>query len=211
MHRNLRSVFLAAALTVALGSIWQPSFAATNLRGTITAVNGNTLEIKRKSGDDVRVRLADNLAVAVVDKASPEDIKPGTFIGTAAAPSADGGLQALEVHIFPESMRGTGEGNRNWDLAPKSSMTNGAVKSAPNALTSKVDAVKGNKITVEYAGGSKDVAITPQTKVVKLAPGSRDQLKPNAEVFIPGATPQSDGTMEAKRITVGKDGVAPPM
>ena len=186
--------------------------ASMNVRGSITRVDGNTLEITQRDGSATKVRLADNLKIATVTKASLSDIKPGSFIGTAATPRTDGTLQAIEIHIFPESMRGTGEGNREWDLAPKSSMTNGTVSQTPNKIVdNKVSKVEGNKLAVEYKGGTKTVTTTPSTKIVTLVSGNRSELKPDAQVFIPGASRDADGTLKAERITVGKDGVAPPM
>jgi uncharacterized protein DUF5666 len=198
--------------------------ASINVRGTITRVDGNTLEINQKDGSTARVRLADNAKIAAVTKASLFDIKPGSFIGTAATPRTDGTLQAIEIHIFPDSMRGTGEGNREWDLAPKSSMTNGTVSRPKSSMTNgtvvqrsnkigdnKVSNVEGNSLTVEYNGGTRTVTVTPTTEVVALVPGDQSELKPHAQVFISGATRDPDGGLKAERITVGKDGVAPPM
>jgi hypothetical protein len=183
-----------------------------NVRGTITRVDGNTLEVNERDGKSAKVRLVDNAKIASVAKASLSDIKPGSFIGTAATPKTDGTLQAIEIHIFPESMRGTGEGNRAWDLVPKSSMTNGTVAQRPNKIDeNKVSKVEGNSLTVEYNGGTKVVVVTPSTQVVTLVPGDRSELKPNASVFIPGTTKDADGALHADRITVGKDGMAPPM
>jgi hypothetical protein len=192
-----------------------------NVRGTIAQVDGNTIDIKERDGGTAKVQLADNAKIVSVAKASLSDIKPGSFIGTAATPGTDGKLQAIEVHIFPESMRGTGEGNRAWDLAPKSSMTNGTVKSSMTNGTvaqksnkvenNKVNSVEGNDVTVNYNGGTKTVTLTPATKVVTLVPGDRSELKPNAEIFIPAATRTSDGALEANRVTVGSDGIPPPM
>jgi hypothetical protein len=134
-------------------------------------VDGNTLEINERDGTSAKVRLADNAKIASVAKASLSDIKPGSFIGTAATPKTDGTLQAIEIHIFPESMRGTGEGNRAWDLAPKSSMTNGTVAQRPNKIgENKVSKVEGDSLTVEYNGGTKVVVATPSTQVVTLVP-----------------------------------------
>ena len=183
-----------------------------NVRGTITRVDGNTLEVNERDGKSAKVRLVDNAKIASVAKASLSDIKPGSFIGTAATPKTDGTLQAIEIHIFPESMRGTGEGNRAWDLVPKSSMTNGTVAQRPNKSgENKVSKVEGNSLTVEYNGGTKVVVATPSTQVVTLVPGDRSELKPKASVFIPGATKDADGALQADRITVGKDGMVPPM
>ncbi|MFY9955461.1 hypothetical protein [Bradyrhizobium sp.] len=189
-----------------------------NVRGTIAQVDGNTIDIKERDGGVAKIHLADNAKIVSVAKASLSDIKPGSFIGTAATPGTDGKLQAIEVHIFPESMRGTGEGNRAWDLTPKSSMTNGmaAPKSSMTNGTvaqenNKVNGVEGNNVTVNFNGGTKIVTVTSDTKVVTLVPGDRSELKPNAKIFIPAATRTPDGALEANRVTVGKDGIPPPM
>ena len=190
-------VALAPVATLAVGP-------PTNVRGMIVRVDGDTIEIKERGGAPAKVHLATNAKIASVAKATLSDIKPGAFIGTAATPRTDGTLQAIEVHIFPESMRGTGEGTRAWDLAPKSSMTNGTVALKPNK-------VEGNNVIVDYNGGTKVVAITADTKVVTLVPGDRAELKPNVEIFIAAATRDPDGTVEASRVTVGKDDIPPPM
>lgn len=183
-----------------------------NVRGTIAHVDGNTIDVNERDGGTAKVHLADNAKIVSVAKASLSDIKPGSFIGTAATPRTDGKLQAIEVHIFPESMRGTGEGNRAWDLAPKSSMTNGTVAQKPNRVeNNKVTTVEGNNVIVDFKGGTKVVTVTPDTKVVTLVPGDRSELKPNAKIFIPAATRTPDGALEANRITVGKNGTPPPM
>jgi hypothetical protein len=209
-HYRLETKLMAAAF-IAFSPVAAFAIGASmNVRGTITRVDGNTLEIAQKDGSAAKVRLANDAKIAAVTKASLSDIKPGSFIGTAATPRTDGTLQAIEIHIFPESLRGTGEGNREWDLAPKSSMTNGTV--SPNKISeNKVSKVEANNLTVEYKGGTKIVTTTPSTKVVSLLPGDRTELKPNAEVFIPGASRDSDGALKAERVTVAKDGIAPPM
>jgi hypothetical protein len=185
---------------------------SANVRGTITSVDGNTIEIKERGGGTAKVRLTDNAKVVSVSKASLSDIRPGSFIGTAATPRTDGTLQAIEIHIFPESMRGTGEGNRAWDLTPKSTMTNGTVAQTPSKVNeNKVSKVEGSNLSVEYNGSTKVVTTTADTRVVTLVPGDRSELKPNATVFIPGTTKDIDGVLEASRITVGRDGIPPPM
>lgn len=190
-----------AAASVVLTSEALAAGSATNVRGTIERVSGDTMQVKESNGTSVTVRFAENAKIASVAKASLSDVKPGTFIGTAARPQPDGRLQAIEIHIFPESMRGTGEGNHPWDAGPGSSMTNGTVGQ-------EVNKVEGNTLTVKYRGGDKSVTVAPSTKVVALSPGDRNDLKPNEKVFIPGATAAGNG-FEATRVMVGKDGVAP--
>ena len=222
-HSFRNSLIFATAGVLALSVAALAASRPMNIRGTISQVDGNTIDIKESDGGVAKVHLADNAKIVSVAKASLSDIKPGSFIGTAATPRADGKLQAIEVHIFPESMRGTGEGSRTWDLtskskmtngttAPKSSMTNGTVAQKSNKVEdNKVNRVEGNNVTVDFNGGTKTVTMTSDTKVVTLVPGDRSELKPNVTIFIPGATKAPDGALEANRITVGKDGIPPPM
>jgi Domain of unknown function (DUF5666) len=202
-NRSLLIVLAAASIVLSSEAVLAAG-TTSNVRGTIEDVGGDTMQVKESNGTSVTVRLAQNAKVVSVSKASLSDVKPGTFIGTAAMPQPDGRLQALEVHIFPESMRGTGEGNRAWDAGSGSSMTNGTVGQ-------EVNKVEGNTLTVKYRGGDKTVTVAPSTKVVALVPGDRNDLKPNEKVFIPAATAVANGSFEATRVTVGKDGVAPPM
>lgn len=205
MQTTVRSVLIAvAAASIVLPSQVLAVGTANNVRGTIEHVSGDTMQVKQNNGTPVTVRLAQNAKIASVTRASLADVKPGTFIGTAAMPQPDGHLQAIEIHIFPESMRGTGEGNRAWDAGSGSSMTNGTVGQ-------EVNKVEGNTVTVKYRGGDKAVTVTPSTKVVGLVPGDRNDLKPNEKVFIPAPTAVGNGSLEANRVTVGKNGVAPPM
>jgi Domain of unknown function (DUF5666) len=173
------------------------------IRGTISNVSGNTLKVTDKSGQQDTIALTNDAKIAVVNNASLSDIRPDSYIGVAAKPKPDGTLEALEVHVFPPSMRGVGEGTRDWDLGTNSSMTNGTV--------AKVDTVNGSKVTVNYRGGEKTISIAPSTKVVALSPGNRDELKPGTKAFIPIAGKQPDGTLQASRITIGSGKLAPPM
>jgi hypothetical protein len=191
---------LAAAGLIATAAAEDPP---VRVRGTIETVDGNMLAIKSRDGAALKVRLTDNATVAAVVKASLADIKPGTFVGSAALPQIDGSWKAIEVVIFPEAMRGTGEGDRPWDLQPKSTMTNATVANA----VSKVD---GHSLTLTYKGGEKTIVVPPEAPIVTFAPGERSELKPGSKIFIAAATKQPDGTFEAARITVGRD-TPPPM
>ena len=150
----------------------------------------------------LKVVLADNAVILGVVKRSLDDIKQGEFVGTAAMSQGDGTWKALEVHIFPENMRGQGEGHRDWD-APQSSMTNATV-------TDKVAKMDGQTMTLTYKGGEQKILVTPQTPVVAYAPGSRDDLKPGHAIFIAAATKAEDGSLRAARVSVQRD-AAPPM
>ena len=175
----------------------------TIVRGTITEVAGNKLKVKQTDGKVDDVTLTNDAKIAVVSNASLSDIKPDSYVGVAAKPRSDGTLQAIEVHIFPPSMRGAGEGTRNWDLGAGSSMTNGTV--------AKVDTVSADKLTVKYRGGEKTIAIGPSTKIVALAAGSREAVKPGTKAFVPVSGKASDGSLQAVRMTIGSGNLAPPM
>jgi Domain of unknown function (DUF5666) len=187
--------------TTALSFAQQPQ--TVRVRGTIEAVDGAMLSVKARDGSDLKIKMADNVNVVAVVKASLADITPGSFVGATAMPEEDGRWKAVEVHIFPESMRGTGEGDRPYDYKPKSTMTNGTV----GDTLAKVD---GSTVTLKYKDGEKKVDVTPQTVVVMYAPGNKDELKPGAKIYIAAAAKQEDGTLTAPRINVGRD-IAPPM
>jgi hypothetical protein len=174
------------------------------VRGTVEGMDGPVYLVKTRSGDTVKVALTDKPLFVAMAKASMADIKPGMFIGTTAMPQADGSLRAVEVHIFPEAMRGTGEGHRPWDLEPQSTMTNANVEAA-------VAGVSGQTLTMKYKGGEKTVVVTPQTVVVTYAPGDMAEVKPGTKIFVAAAEKKPDGTLQTARITYGKDGLTPPM
>ena len=174
------------------------------VRGTVEAADGNTYTVKTRSGDTVKVTLTDKPLYVAMVKASMADIKPGTFVGVTAMPDGDGTPKAVEVHIFPEAMRGTGEGHRAWDLKPQSTMTNANVETA-------VTGVKGQTLTLKYKDGEKTLQVVPETVVVTYAPGDAAELKPGTGIFIVGAEKQPDGSLKTQRITYGKNGLIPPM
>ena len=175
----------------------------TVLRGIIAAVADNALTFKTRAGDSVTVRLGAKTQIVEIVKASAADLKPDAFIGVAAVPDTGGGLKALEVHIFPEPLRGTGEGFRPFDLAPHSSMTNGA-------LHMRVGGVNGDMLTVAYKGGSQTIRLPADTPIVTFAPGDKADLKAGAAAIVRGAK-AADGGVEAAAVLVGKDGLTPPM
>jgi hypothetical protein len=201
MSMFLRS--LAAALSL-LAFTSLADAQTVRLRGAIDSVNGDTLVVKTRGGDTATVQLKPSTKFAAVVKADLADIKPGLFIGAAAEPGPDGALKALEVHIFPEAMRGTGEGSRPFDLTPKSSMTNGNI-------SAKVDGVDGPKLTVTYKGGEQTIVIDKTTPIVAMTAGSKDDLKPGAGVIVFTPGKDAEGTYEAGYVVAGRDGVKPPM
>jgi hypothetical protein len=173
------------------------------VRGTIDRVEGDFYIVKTRAGAEVKVKLGDKPMVVALIKASLADIKPGSYVGAAGMPQPDGSQKALEVHIFPEAMRGTGDGHRGFDLQPNSTMTNGTVDQSSASADGQV-------LTLKYKGGEKKIVVAPDTPIVVYEPGSLSELKAGAPIFIAAATRQADGTLTTPRINVGR-GVAPPM
>ena len=193
-----------AAIVIATVSAAAFAQAPTRIRGTVEQVDGNTLTIKARSGELMKVKVPDNVVVTAITKASVADIANGKFIGTTTVGQRDGALVAEEIHIFPESMRGTGEGHRDWDLRPESKMTNANVADIKSMGDGKV-------MTIQYKGGEKKILVTPRTAVVNFEPATRAELKPGAPVFINAAERQADGSYTAPRVNVGLHGQIPPM
>ena len=173
------------------------------VRGTIESIDSSSYVIDARDGDKVKVALAENAQIAAVVKASLADIKQGLFVGVTAMPQADGSLSALEVHIFPEAMRGTGEGHYSWDLRPQSTMTNAIIDEV-------VTAVDGQTLTLKYKNGEKKIFVAADTPIVAYVRGDNSDLKPGAKVFI-AAVKQPDGSLQGRAWRVGRDGVTPPM
>jgi hypothetical protein len=198
-----RRVWLLA--TVALAARW-PAFADApkpfRTRATIDEVGPDSITLTSRSGDKRTIALTAGTAVVAIVPIKLEDIKPGSFIGSAAVTQADGTLRALEVHVFPESMRGSGEGHRPFDLQPQSTMTNGTVGS--------VTGTTGLTLTVTYQGGEKTISVPPETPIVTYEPATRAMLVAGAHVILFG-TEGDGGAITATRISVGKDGLVPPM
>jgi len=186
-----------------LYAVAQQSPAPSRVRGTIESVDGDVLSVKSRSGEEVKLHIAPDLRVADIVKIALTDIKVGSFIGTTTVPGPDGGQNAVEVHVFPENMRGTGEGSRPWDLRPNSSMTNATVAES-------VVGNDGHTLLVKYKDGEKKVFVSADTPVVTYVPGEKSDLKAGAKIiaFIK-ALP--DGSLEINRVSVGRDGLTPPM
>jgi hypothetical protein len=174
------------------------------VRGTIENVDGNVLTVKTREGQDVKVKLPDNARVLGIEKASIDDIKQGSYIGVSAMPQTDGSQKALHVHIFLDAMRGVAEGFGPWDVKPNSTMTNATVDNM-------VTGTDGRTITVKYKDGEKKIIVPPEAPIVKYVPGNKDALKAGAKIFIVAAVKQPDGTLEAPNVSVGLNGLTPPM
>jgi hypothetical protein len=194
-------ILTVAAFATAI-AVTTASAQTQRLRGTIEKVDGNTLLIKSPDGAPLTLTLADNAVVVGVVKASVADIKEGSYIGSGAMPQPDGTQKALEVHIFAESQRGTGDGHRPWDGAPNSTMTNGAVGQS-------VTSVEGPVITVKYKDGEKKIVVTPNVPIVRYEIGEKSELKAGAAISVVAATKKPDGTFGAARINVGRNGAVP--
>lgn len=204
--QTLRRSLLIPGLLSALLSAALPAHAEdgkpTRVRGAITAVEGDALKIHSNRGEDLQVVLTPDTQIRGVTLAQVSEIKPGSYIGSAAVPLPDGSLKALEVHVFPPEMAGTGDGHRAFDLTPDSTMTNGSV--------GDLVASNGRTITVNYKGGQKKIVIPDDVPIVNLVPGDRSLLKPGVKVVMQ-AQKGSDSTLTAMSISAGENGVTPPM
>jgi hypothetical protein len=202
------------AFTIALATMGQPALVQAQspsgkpvtIRGKISAVEGLGLKVATSAGE-FSVRFAEDVRIGGVAAAQLSDIAAGSYVGTTAVKQADGNLKALEVHIFPESSRGTGEGHRPWDLQPGSTMTNANVEKVEQVEVAKV---QGQLLILGYKGGEQKIFIPPGTPIVKNVPADRSLLKAGTGVYIP-ALQSDEGTLTATRITVGVGGVMPPM
>jgi hypothetical protein len=176
----------------------------SRVRGTIEAVDGDVLAVKSRSGEDVKLHMTGDMRVVGITRISMSDIKVGSFIGTTTVPGPDGGQNAVEVHVFPEDMRGTGEGSRPYDLRPNSTMTNATV------AAQTVAGNDGHTLMIKYKDGEKKVEVSPDTPVVTYVPADKSDLKPGAKV-IAFMKKLPDGSFETNRVSVGRDGLTPPM
>jgi hypothetical protein len=193
-----------AALSFALVCIALPASAqeTIRIRGTIERVEGPAYVVKTREGAEVKLTVTDNPLFVAISPSTMADIKPGMFVGSAGMMQPDGTQKAIEVHIFPESMRGTGEGHYDWDLKPQSKMTNGNVEQT-------VAAVDGPILSVKYKDGEKKLLVTPETVVVTYVMGNKDELKSGTKIFVAAAKKQPDGTLQTPRITYGRNGAGP--
>ena len=202
MPRLIVASFTAASILAS--SAWAQQAPPTRIRGTIEGVDGNMLAIKTREGADVKVRMTDNVAVFTVVKTELSQVKAGSYIGVSAMPQVDGIQKAFAVHIFPENQRGAAEGFRPWDARANSTMTNATVAET-------VKGTDGQNILVKYKDGEKKVVVPPDTPIVTFVASDKSEIKPGAKLIIFGAVKKDDGSLEANRINVGRDGVTPSM
>jgi hypothetical protein len=200
--RPLAAIAMVAAST--LYAVAQKAPVPTRVRGAIESVDGDILTVKSRSGEDVKLHMAADMKVVGIIKISMADIKVGSFVGATTVPGPDGKQNALEVHVFPEDMRGTGGGSRPYDLRPNSTMTNATV------TAESVAANDGHSLMVKYKDGEKQVEVLPDTPVVTYVPADKSDLKAGAKV-IAFMKQLPDGSFETNRVSVGRDGLTPPM
>ncbi|MGY8634527.1 hypothetical protein RAD15_18780 [Bradyrhizobium sp. 14AA] len=203
-NSTMKSGLLAAVLALVSFAASAQQAPTVRIRGAIESVDGNMLGIKTREGSDVKVRMTDNVAVFAVVKTELSEIKEGSYIGVTAMPEPDGTQKAIAVHIFPENQRGAAEGFRPWDARANSTMTNATVAQT-------VRGTDGQDITVKYKDGEKKVVVPPDTPIVTFVATDKSDVKPGAKLIIFGAAKKEDGSLEANRVNVGRDGVTPPM
>jgi hypothetical protein len=193
-----------AASSVVLVCFVLPASAqdTVRVRGTIERIDGPVFVVKTRDGSEVKLTVTDNPLFVAIVPAKMSDIKSGMYVGSAGMMQEDGTQKAIEVHIFPESMRGTGDGHYDWDLMPKSKMTNGSVEQA-------VTGVDGPVLSVKYKDGEKKLVVTQQTVVVTYEFGKREEIQPGTRIFVSAAKKQADGTLQTPRITYGRNGEGP--
>ena len=204
-HAVARALVVGAIALLAGPAVAQPAAPGgtpARISGTVEKLAGETLEVRARDGRDVSIALPDGVRIGALANRTLADIKPGDFVGSAAVRGADGKLHAEEVHIFPENLRGTGEGHRPMS-GPQESMTNAAVAGIASAP-------KGRVLTLKYQGGEQAIEVGPDARIVGLIPGDRSLLKPGAAVLVL-AVKAEDGKLTARSVQAEKDGVKPLM
>jgi len=196
--------FSAAALSLLAVTSIANAQGTVRLRGTVDRIEGSMYVIKLSDGTEAKVAPTEKALFVAIVKASLSDIKQGSFVGTTGMPQADGSQKAIEVHIFPEAMRGTGEGHYPWDLRPQSTMTNANVEQTATG-------VDGQTLTLKYKDGEKKILVPPDAMIVTYVPGDKSEITPGTKSFIAAAKKLDDGTFQTPRINYGKNGLGPPM
>jgi hypothetical protein len=192
----------AGALAATSNAGWAQATHSVRYRATVDAVTADSLNLTTRNGQQLTMEVASDTVILAIVPMKLDEIKPGAYVGAAAIPQPDGTQRALEVHLYPETMRGTAEGHGSYDLRPRSTMTNGTV----GAVTGN----PGRTFTLTYQDGAKTIVVPPDTPVVTFEPGSPALLVPGAHVIVTGIE-ASDGSLSATRILVGKNGLVPPM
>jgi hypothetical protein len=212
MHQTNTTRRFALPFTLAAAALAAMVFTANTadaqqpgrIRGQIEKAEGPMLALKTRDGAMMNVKLADDVRVAALVKATLADVKPDSFIGVAGVPQPDGSINAYSIHIFLPAQRGVvADRHGDWDGRPNSTMTNGYVASS-------VVAKEGESLTVKYKDGEKKINVTKDTVIASVAPGNKDELKAGMPIIIMQSDKQPDGSVTAKNIYVGR-GVAPAM
>lgn len=198
---NRRGILALAMLALAGSSAFAQPRPGVRLRGTVEALTPTTLVLRQRNGDRVQLAIAPNLAVTEVYPVQLTDIRAGSFVGVGAVPQADGSQKAIAVTVFPEPMRGTGEGHRPFDFVPQGTMTNATVADA--AATPD-----GEHLRLRYPGGEQLIVVAPGTPIVSLRPGARSLLKVGSAVSL--TAQEIAGQPTVTRISAGRNGFAPP-
>jgi hypothetical protein len=198
---NARIVLTGAAFVAALLVVSAQAQQPQRVRGTIESADASSITVKQAEGPDLRVKLADNVQVFGVAPAKLGDIKAGDYVGVGAMPQPDGSQKAIQIMIFAESQRGTGEGFRPWDR-PGTTMTNGTV----DTTAASVD---GQTLTVKYKDGQQKILVSPDATIRAYVAGDKSELKPGAHIAIVRADKAADGTLSTGRVNVGRSGVVP--
>jgi hypothetical protein len=200
---NIRkSGVIGLALSIAVSAALAQPAQTRRIAGTVEKADGGTLVVKPHSGDAVTIHLADQVAVYGVSKGAMTDLKPNAYVGVGGMPQADGSQRAMQIVVFAENQRGTGEGFRPWDRGPTSTMTNGTVDT-------HVASVDGPKLVVKYKGGEQTIIVPSDAVILAYSVGETSELKPGAHVAVIGAKPRADGTLDADRVNVGRGEIVP--
>lgn len=194
---------LAVSLLLLYAAVAVAQTPPVRVRGKIEKLDGQMMTVKTREGPSVTIKLNDNVTVAGVVAASLADVVAGKYVGIASLPQADGSQKALEVLIFPEAMRGAGEGHYAWDLMPDSMMTNADVADVASGA-------QGRTFSLRYKDGEKKVTVPDGVPIVTFFPADRSALTVGASVFV-GTQRQPDGSLTAGRVNVGLKGLVPPM
>jgi hypothetical protein len=202
MTKKIFAFTLLVSIFTSITTFAQNAPSPIRLRGVIEQVDAQSITIKERRGEILKIAMPPNLNITEVYPIKMSDIQENSFIGTATLTSSSGRLEALEVLVFPEAMRGTGEGHFAWDLMPGSLMT--------NANVSQLKTIgSGRELKLDYKGGSKVVYVPESAPIVTFRPGSSALLVSQANAIL--TVLEKDGQVTLLRITVGKDGFKPPM
>jgi hypothetical protein len=202
MSRTIQRTLVAASLALICAAFSASAQETVRIRGAIERIEGPVYVVKNRDGAELKLTVTENPLFVAISPSTIADIKQGMFVGSAGTMQPDGIQKAIEVHIFPESMRGTGEGHYDWDLKRGTKMTNANVEQT-------VAGVEGQMLPVKYKDGEKKLLVTPETVVVTYVMGNKDELKPGTKIFVAAAKKQADGTVQTPRITYGRNGAGP--